>query len=49
MGLTPAVEGKAGALGLAVPGLPVLPLRQTASLLVFGRRKAASGGSSKGR
>lgn len=40
-GLAPAVQGKAGALGLALAGLSVLPLCQTASLLTLGRSKAA--------
>lgn len=41
-GLTPAVQGKAGALGLALAGLAELLLHQTASLLIFGRSRAAS-------
>lgn len=41
-GLTPAVEGRAGALDLALPGPSILPLCQTASLLVFGEEESCS-------
>lgn len=41
-GLTPAVEERAGALDLALPGPSILPSCQTASLLISGEEESCS-------